>query len=56
MVAYVDDVTLVGPQTEILKALRFLHTTGPHRQFYINLMKTCAFVPSSDAATVATLS
>ena len=32
-VAYADDMTLTGPLPEILKALRILHTTGPHHQF-----------------------
>lgn len=43
---YADDDNLLGPISEVCKALQILVERGPHLQFHLNQAKSMAFWPS----------
>ena len=54
-VYYADDGIIAGPIAEIKKALQLLQNLGPEYQFFVNMSKTRAYVPSGSATTIAGL-
>ena len=46
---YLDDGTLCGSATDLLKALAIIEREGPARGLYLNRGKSLLFIPKEDA-------